>query len=133
MGLSRVWAVGLVVSGMFLVLACSSSSQGTANQQTGSKKGESCSKSPDCADGLKCIEQECVPDLPVGFCQQYVDLCGADSEATVSECELKCFDTTSASSDDCWFRACGVAVGKCDGDEPDDVSISNCGDQHGWR
>jgi hypothetical protein len=122
----KSWFAAVLCAGL---IACSSSDTGTG---AGSKKGESCAKSADCAHALKCISQECVPDLAAGFCQQYADLCGGDS-ASVSDCESKCFDTVSASSDDCWFTACGVLVGKCDNQEPNDTSIEACATQHGWN
>ena len=120
----------LVALGLSTALACSSSSGSEATG--GSRKGESCSKTSDCNANLKCIAQECVPDLPQGFCQQYADLCPGDS-FDVYECDNNCFTSVSASTDDCWFIACGVIAQKCDNEDPDDEAISACAEQRGWN
>ena len=119
-----------VFLGLWISLACSSSSG--SEPAGGSAKGESCAKTADCAANLKCISQECVPDLPQGFCQQYADLCPGDA-VDVYDCEDTCFDSTAASIDDCWFKACGVIAGKCDNEDPNDEAISACAAQRGWK
>jgi hypothetical protein len=113
-------------------LGCSSSSGG-AGTGGASKKGESCAKTADCASDLKCINQVCVPSLPAGFCQSYETLCPG-GVTDVSACEFDCVTNASlAASDDCWFKACGAEVGKCDNAEPNDQSILACAAKHGWE
>jgi hypothetical protein len=123
-------------SGQCVDPAGSGGSYGTGGQIAigggSSTKGGSCAGSGDCAKDLKCVAQVCVPSLPSGFCQTYATLC--EPTLSVSQCESDCVTTaTKASSDDCWFKACGAEVGKCDGQEPNDTSITQCATAHGWK
>jgi hypothetical protein len=122
----------IVLSALFAVgaSACGGEGEGTG------KGGDSCSRSADCAAALRCVELRCVPDLPFGFCQKYADLCNSRRSRPfdVSSCQLDCErGTTRALSDDCWFPACGVEVGMCDNQDPDDVMILQCAANHGWQ
>jgi hypothetical protein len=123
--------VWMVLASSMSFAACGSNpdsdDDGSGAEQK-SELGESCASTGDCETDLKCIEQECVPDLPDGFCEAYAAQCAE----TLDDCTFDCFETTFAKSDDCWFRACGVEVGLCDGD-PNEQLISQCGTDHGWN
>jgi len=124
-----VLKTGIVVWLAALAAACSSK-----------PKSSGCSTDTDCKGDRICVSGDCVAPGAGGatygshnaadWCQRYADLCPAEN-FDVSACIARC--SQSMTSDDCWFPACGVEVGKCDGQEPGDGSILACGERHGWK
>jgi hypothetical protein len=118
------------------VLAVGAAACGGDGESGTGRRGDSCTRSADCATDLRCVALKCVPDLPTGFCQKYADLCDARSSRPfdVSACQTGCERSAAmALTDDCWFPACGVEVGMCDNQEPEDAKILQCATNHGWR
>lgn len=65
------------------------------------------------------------------FCEAYASMCTVEPE--LEACNMICANGTDPTGDEsCWFKACGVMTGKCDGEEPGDPSILLCGIDNGW-
>lgn len=69
-------------------------------------------------------------EIPEDYCQVYAQMC--PQEPKLDECLADCGNGQDPGSDQCWFPACAAAVGKCDKDEPGDISVLRCGQARGW-